>query len=378
MTHPGRRVNIYGRVIMMKKITAIFLTLVFVFLLAFSATAENDVVDGSNWMSAVDGSVPITAISMPGTHDSATQYASMSIIARTQTMSIIEQLYSGARYFDMRLKMENKRIIDVHGIINCKTGYGLFASDLNVADVVAECKYFLAKNPGETILFLMKDSGSKNKTELYSTFYDEFISKNPDLWFVQNRVPTLDEVRGKIVILRDAEIDPERFDNSNSGINFMNYPRVTSLKTDEFKLCPINSLDGENITYMFVQDSFKVEGKRKKDTVKRFLESGLSKNNFNVCCTNAVNLKLPYVNAKDINAFLMSYDFKAGEYYGIVLMDFITPELCQKVYMANSDIMTESANASSTAPKLSKSYAFLGKLLEYIRNKILQFASFAV
>ncbi len=378
MTLFCRRTTIYGKVIVMKKLTAVILTIIFLLLSVFSAAAENASVDGSNWMSAVDGSVPITAISMPGTHDSATRYASANIISRTQKMSILEQLYSGARYFDMRLKMENKNIIDVHGIINCKTGYGLLAKDLNVSEVVAECKYFLSKNPGETILFLMKDSGSKNKTELYSTFYDEFISKNPDLWFVQNRVPTLDEVRGKIVILRDAEIDFSRFDNSNSGINFMTYPRITSLKTDEFKLCPINSLDGENITYMFVQDSFKVEGRRKKNTIKSFLESGLSKNNFNVCCTNAVNLKLPYTNAKDINSFLMSYDFKKGEYYGIVLMDFITPKLCEKVYMTNSEIMTNTPNKASSEPQFPESYAFLGRTLEFFRNIVLYIASLGV
>ena len=354
----------------MKKVISTFLALLFVVLTAFTVSAESNDITGANWMSAVDGSLPITAINMPGSHDSTTQYVSASIVSRTQGTSVLQQLYNGARYFDMRLKISGNKIIDVHGISNCKTAYGLFAKDLLAADVVAQCEDFLSKNPGETILFLMKDSDEEKGTGFYSKFYDDIILKNPEYWFLENRIPTLDEVRGKIVLLRCAEIDKTRFDDSNGGINFENYPRITSMKIDEFKLCPITKANGERITDMFVQDSFRVEGKRKKATIENFFNSDLSKSNFNICCTNAVLLRIPYANAKDINSFLMSYNFESGKYYGIVLNDYVTPELCEKIYMTNSNEMINAPRAASETPEFFKSYSYFGVFLEEIRDWI--------
>ena len=67
---------------------------------SFSAKA----VSGNNWMSAVSSSAKLTEINIPGTHDSCTQYVNASIISRTQTLSISQQLQIGVRYFDMRFE----------------------------------------------------------------------------------------------------------------------------------------------------------------------------------------------------------------------------------------------------------------------------------
>ena len=122
---------------------------------------------------------------------------------------------------------------------------------------------------------------------------------------------------------------------------------------------------------MYVQDSYMVEGTKKTETIANFFESGLLKCDFNICCTNAHNKKSPYANAKEINAFLSSYEFKEGKTYGIVVMDFVTKELCERIYMTNSPVMTNSPNAAET-PKFSESYAFLGELFEIIRDFILK------
>ena len=38
---------------------------------------EKDKINGANWMSGLCSDLPITAINMPGTHDSATKYLSL-------------------------------------------------------------------------------------------------------------------------------------------------------------------------------------------------------------------------------------------------------------------------------------------------------------
>lgn len=50
---------------------------------AFAEESESEI-DGSNWMSAIKPEVPITAINMPGTHDSSTKYVDISPIFKTQ------------------------------------------------------------------------------------------------------------------------------------------------------------------------------------------------------------------------------------------------------------------------------------------------------
>ena len=52
-------------------------------------------------------------------------------------------------------------------------------------------------------------------------------------------------------------------------------------------------------------------------------------------------------------------------------MDFVTKELCEKIYMTNSPVMTNSPNAAEV-PEFSESYAFLGRLFEIIRDFILK------
>lgn len=81
---------------------------------AFAEESESEI-DGSNWMSAIKPDVPITAINMPGTHDSSTKYVDISPIFKTQDGSVSEQLYRGARYFDMRFELQkDKRLVAVH------------------------------------------------------------------------------------------------------------------------------------------------------------------------------------------------------------------------------------------------------------------------
>lgn len=355
----------------MKKTLAILLALIVLSLSAVSVAAATDGINGANWLSALDDSLPITAINMPGTHDSAARYVNFSSLARTQSLSIPQQLCSGVRYFDMRLNVKGKKIVAYHSVIPCKKSIGLFAPDITANDIVSDCKSFLEQNPGETVLFLLRQEGLTRDKEFFGKFYDDIIAPSPELWFTENRIPTLGEVRGKIVLLRSCELDASRFETANSGINFEDYPYISSTDTDNFRFKAIEEADGEIVGYMYVQDSYKVEGEKKTKTIASFFDDNLSENHFNICCTNANNLKNPYANAKHINAFLSSYDFKAGSVYGIVSMDFATPELCERIYMTNLPLMTSTPNAANIT-EYGESYGFLGELMLKIRDFFLR------
>lgn len=360
----------------MKKTLALILALL---ILSFSvltvSAAENSGINGSNWQSAVDGSLPVTAINMPGTHDSAARYLYFSSRARTQSLSVLQQLYAGVRYLDVRLTLNGSSILAMHGVLNCKKQLGLFARDLTANDIVSDCEKFLEQNPGETILFLLKHEGRGNSKKLFTRFYDELIAPSPELWYTENRIPVLDEVRGKIVLLRVAEADESRFDNKTAGLNFKTYPYISSTEMNSFCFRSIDSLDkrllSEPVGYMLVQDSHKIEGEKKTEVIANFFADNLSENHFNICCTNANNVKTPYANAKKVNAFLSSYDFKSGGVYGIVAMDFATAELCEKIYMTNLPNMTNTPNTANSIG-YGESFGFLGELIFKLNNLFLK------
>lgn len=358
-------------------ITKKTLSLLLAFLLgisvcAFAVSAGSTAVNGANWMSTIDGSVPITEINIPGTHDSMTRYIPASIISRTQTMSVSEQLYSGVRYLDIRANIIGGELVGVHSFLSCKESYGLFSNALSVKSVVEECKKFLSENNGETVLFLFKHENTEAEQEVFSRFYDECIEPDTDAWFLENRVPDLGEARGKIVLLRYSEADRTRFNDKNSGLNFESYPYLDADDSDFFPYRSIYSYDESTaIAYMHIQDSFKLEESKKIEAIKGFFDSPHFFHDFEICCTNTTKSKPAYVSSRQINDFLMSYDFVAGKVYGIISVDFATKELCEKIYMTNEPLMTN-APAESRVPSFTESYGFLGKLFETIRDFILK------
>ena len=60
----------------------------------------------TDWMSAVNDSLKLSAISIPGTHDSGARYDPplLSGTAKCQDLTIREQLNAGTRFLDIRCR----------------------------------------------------------------------------------------------------------------------------------------------------------------------------------------------------------------------------------------------------------------------------------
>ncbi|MEI8634170.1 hypothetical protein P4S72_23265 [Vibrio sp. PP-XX7] len=65
----------------------------------------------------VNDSVPLSAMTIPGTYDSGAMYEPVSGTAKTQNLSIQAQLNIGVRYLDIRLRHYNDALIVHHGSI---------------------------------------------------------------------------------------------------------------------------------------------------------------------------------------------------------------------------------------------------------------------
>jgi len=166
----------------------------------YSAVANNP-----EWMSRVDGSKRVSELSLPGTHDS------MSIksgdIWQNQTMTLMQQLDSGVRVFDMRTRHINDGFRMHHGII---------AQDTYFDDVLSDINNFLEANPSETVLFrLRSEHSSENNTRSYEETLKEYLASTTRRYTGSSDNPSLDEVRGQFVILQE-------FSGADYGIPYGN------------------------------------------------------------------------------------------------------------------------------------------------------------
>ncbi|MGN1194936.1 MAG: phosphatidylinositol-specific phospholipase C domain-containing protein [Acutalibacteraceae bacterium] len=361
-----------------KRLISLILTVLLVFSIGVTGlAAAEEQIDGSNWMSAIDGEKKITAITIPGTHDSATVNADANAVSRTQSLTIAEQLYAGVRYFDIRLKMSGDTFFSVHSVVYNRKNCGLFTEKLTADDIIADFKAFLENNPQETVLMLLKEEGSNKGTDFYTGFYNKYIEPDIDSWYIQNdHVPTLDECRGKIVVLRYNSVDDELFDNTNSAISFQGYPYINNYKTDDFRFTQIymtkpedeTAEEPESYTGLYVQDSFRLAPDKKWTAVSSFLSLEHKPWYYSVCVTSSSANGSPYYNALIINSKLMEYPFAKGTNYGIVSVDFASAELCSKLYTTN--VFTLEPAAATALQDTEQSFGFMGEFLMQIRTLI--------
>ena len=159
------------------------------------------------WMSRLPDSIPLGALSIPGTHNAPTCHNAPPSV-RCQAVSPMEQMKNGVRFFDLRVQVpepfdpKSDKLVLVHAVFPISlTGNRYFRDLYN--DVIE----FLKKNPSETMILSLKREGSGKGTDqqLSRILKDHYT--NPREWFTEPRVPHLGEVRGKIVLLRRFVLD---------------------------------------------------------------------------------------------------------------------------------------------------------------------------
>ena len=116
---------------LLKKILLVVLSLVviallYVFLEPLTEKISSGPADDSeSWMARLGDDVLISDISIPGAHDSATQYVQLAFFSKCQSLSVGEQLRDGCRYLDIRLGLNKSGddLIFYRGFCKCKTGF---------------------------------------------------------------------------------------------------------------------------------------------------------------------------------------------------------------------------------------------------------------
>jgi hypothetical protein len=188
-----------------------------------------------NWMDSLDGSLLISEISVPGTHETmASQSGGPSVYCQS-VQDLRKQLDAGIRAIDLRCRPVYDRFA-IHHADYYQEAY--FGEPLNIPghqdygdqNVMQKCVQFLYDNPSEFILMriahgrntsgpLSEDNCSRSFSETFewyreddgchisATSGDSIVNYKDYIWATSNYLPdeypTIDEVRGKIVILQD-------------------------------------------------------------------------------------------------------------------------------------------------------------------------------
>lgn len=145
------------------------------------------------WMSSIDDETLVSALTVPGTHDTAAFTLPWPFV-QTQTMDIANQLDAGIRYLDLRCGLRNDVVEMVHG----PTILGIRLDQL--LDFVYE---WLAAHMSEGLIVQIKqDRKAEASSVHFAQAIIESISLKSEFWRTANTAPTMGELRGKIQLFR--------------------------------------------------------------------------------------------------------------------------------------------------------------------------------
>lgn len=328
-------------------------------------------VTGCNWMSFLPDDMVLSDVTIPGVHDAAAVHCTDSInsSAQTQQLSIYDMLRNGIRYYDIRLGPETNRKEPflVHGgLASC------YYKDqkLPFLTVLGWVEDFLAQNPGETVILQIKnDRGGDDLIENAMVFLRQWIfgtgsygGPRTNRVYMGDHVPTLEECRGKIVIL--SRIDKQSnadYTPYNDGIQWAldahDWEAWSEDKSDPLEL----TCSGDNYE-VWTQDKHTKVGDSKWELIqnsifntstgaaaKRLAAKARGKYAWVVSYTSCVSMvapvKYPQAAAREQNEWLKNElmnnnNVQAGQYLGVVCSDFSDQQLAYLVYRQNFIIGT--------------------------------------
>ncbi|KJZ78433.1 hypothetical protein HIM_02471 [Hirsutella minnesotensis 3608] len=159
------------------------------------------------WMRELADDWPLTLLSMPGTHNSPTCHKALPSV-RCQAVGVPEQLRNGVRFLDIRVSAnpDDDALALVHSVFPISlTGNKYFG------DMLDDIYRFLEENPSEAIVMSVKREGTGKGTDgqLGKYLKHSYVDKRRDRWWTEPKVPTLGQVRGKIVIVRRFALDDD-------------------------------------------------------------------------------------------------------------------------------------------------------------------------
>lgn len=354
-------------------------------------TTYSSYVDGPCWMKYVDDNKFLDELSIPGTHDSGTcsvdnDTEPQSSQVKCQQDYIPTQLLEGIRYFDIRLGKGDDPGID-HGIFYLLKKDGNY---LHLSDVIGYFKTFLNENPSEALIMLASRGNDEATDESITTAFAKVMADNPNLFYTSSHVPTLGEVRGKIVLLRRFGLAGNSVSGHTWGLDLTQWDDKIKAHSGQ-SMCLVQDARGfEAIgetgneepycTKVYAQDKYKLTGTDKLSWVDNALKetTGRTCNKVDVVddagaevqvqercwsinytsCTGLSHGGNPFTSARVVNEHLYkspyinpsgTEDTKSDylKHIGIIASDFVDAALARSIYQRNYNYDTKHTQSAS-------------------------------
>ena len=280
-------------------IVLVFLTLMYV-VPAFE-TVDGTKVDGSaDWMAALDDGTYLSEVVLPGTHDSATKNVQLAYVTRCQAL-------------------------------NCTTSGWPWAGTLMLDDVLDDCYAFLAAHPTETIVFAVKQEYGSETPEAFEALLSAYIEKTPQAWLLTDRIPTVGEARGRIVLLR-------HYEKQSDPVPTLGIPCYWQSQKGHDDVS-LNAATHKNGGYtLIVQDRYEYDAEDKLNAFRAGLKAGQTGETFLsihfLSTKGTSSFGHPYGLAKKLNAELLS---STDVLNGWIVVDFASARLAERIYRTNFD-----------------------------------------
>ncbi len=294
-----------------------------------------DMVSAADWMGNVNGALKLSEISMPGSHDTGTQYVTLPLIGRCQDSSIPQQLDMGVRVLDIRLNTHDDGSGGValtisHGFLDCKERPYLAAESLSFDKVLSDCREFLKAHPTETILMLVKhENGDATPQQVQDALAKAFGDAS-DI-YTENRNPSLDEVRGKIILAR-------RYGEAADGLEGLNFCWADQ-GGEGVAGTPYAQMEVSPDLRLYVQDRYEYGLQDKINAVTYCLDNSQAKDDsllLNYLSTKGTSTYgVPKNFAADMNKWFIEKELLSGKNYGCVMFDFVSEGLARHVFATN-------------------------------------------
>nr|XP_014345142.1 PREDICTED: LOW QUALITY PROTEIN: 1-phosphatidylinositol phosphodiesterase-like [Latimeria chalumnae] len=253
-------------------------------------------------MSSVPDKTSLAALSVPGAHNAMSFYGGS--LAQCQSWALYKQYEAGVRFVNVRCRHFQNNLPIHHGVVFQKAYF---------SEVLHETVRFLQAYPSETVMRVKEGYKPAQNTQRFDITVAQDLREVGASWFWQwPNLPTLGEVRGKIVVLQN-------FDGPTMGIPY------SSLDiSDEYQVPTMQHVEKK---WLSVESHLNTA--RRGDLGKMYL----------TFCSGAVSLRTQIASPKKINLLLYDYlksnSTSSRNQLGIVTMDFPGAELVHKIIHSN-------------------------------------------
>jgi 1-phosphatidylinositol phosphodiesterase len=270
-------------------------------------------------MGALDGRKSLSQLSIPGTHNTCALYEPFYGTSKCQDLTIADQLAIGVRYLDIRCRHVDNSFKIYHGPIS---------QHLTFAAVVTACIDFLAGNPAECIVMSVnEESTPSHNTRTFEETFASYVAEHPRRWELSTTIPTLDQARGKIVLLRRFSAD-----SYANGIDASRWPVNATFTID-------------SPARLRVQDEYIVpHNLAKLAAIRSLYEEAVSANDEVLYLNYTSGYRRGLLGFPDIRvvsnfinpAVSQYFNESSGGRFGVTVMDFADQAICALIIATNN------------------------------------------